>query len=125
MNRYVKEVKRAKSRRSSSRTWTGGEGEGGEHAAARRRRRASLLFARGDVVGNDREGELALAHGAVYTASGAALVVDVLEMGAVAQAGGVGEVRRIRAVVARVVSAVLETWTVPLQQKGYETMHAQ
>ena len=62
------------------------------------------LLAGGDVVGNDRVMELALAHGAVRAAIGAALVVDVLEMGAVGQAGGVGEVRRIRAVVTRVVA---------------------
>ena len=72
--------------------------------AARWRVRARLLLARGDVVGDDRELELGLAHAAVRAAIFTALVVDVLEMGAVWQACGVGEVRRVQAVVAHVMA---------------------
>ena len=56
-------------------------------------RACSLTLA--DAVGDDREGEFLLAQGAERAAIVAALVVDVLEVGAVGQGGSVGEVRRI------------------------------
>ena len=70
-------------------------GRGGRACGGAAERRARLLFAKSDAVGDDRERELGLAHAAEGAAILAALVVDVLEVGAVLQAGGVDEIGRV------------------------------
>ena len=79
-------------------------GRGGRACGGAAERRARLLFAKSDAVGDDRKRELGLAHAAEGAAILAALVVDVLEVGLVGQDGGVLKVRRIGAVVARVMA---------------------